>query len=239
MRPDAEEVGAGVAGEAVKPPVTIFPITIVVVAGFKRPVQRTRIIFHQRLKKQAGGARVAVTLEPLKIETNGNKAGWSPDFSSLSPAYAGGQRARMILRLIGRNFTSREIAGQKAAPNRGSMTFFEAASIFVERLLMPPDFPARPARGTLGVLCHYADTGPVDARKRIPLYTGEFAAVDIHEKDSRYRLPIERDARLAIKLPAQSEVVLLGSIATGKYVEILLAIFTGCDSRRSSLDEAT
>jgi hypothetical protein len=39
-------------------------------------------------------------------------------------------------------------------------------------------------------------------------------------------MPIERDARhLATKLSAQSEVILLGSIATGKYVDVLLANF--------------
>src|SRR2546423_14629749 len=39
-------------------------------------------------------------------------------------------------------------------------------------------------------------------------------------------MPIERDARdLATKLSGQSEVVLLGSIATGKYVDVLLANF--------------
>jgi hypothetical protein len=39
-------------------------------------------------------------------------------------------------------------------------------------------------------------------------------------------MPIERDARLlATKLSAQSEVILLGSIATGKYVEVLLTNF--------------
>jgi hypothetical protein len=39
-------------------------------------------------------------------------------------------------------------------------------------------------------------------------------------------MPIERDARrLAKKLSDQSEVILLGSIATGKYVEVLLANF--------------
>ena len=54
----------------------------------------------------------------------------------------------------------------------------------------------------------------------------EFAAVDIHKSDPRYRLPIERHARgLATKLPAQSEIILLGSIATGKYVDVLLASF--------------
>ena len=39
-------------------------------------------------------------------------------------------------------------------------------------------------------------------------------------------MPIERDARhLTKKLSDRSEVVLLGSIATGKYVDVLLATF--------------
>jgi hypothetical protein len=39
-------------------------------------------------------------------------------------------------------------------------------------------------------------------------------------------MPIERDARhLAQKLSDRSEAILLGSIATGKYVEVLLANF--------------
>jgi hypothetical protein len=54
----------------------------------------------------------------------------------------------------------------------------------------------------------------------------EFAAVNIHEDDPRYRAPLERDAQsLARKLPSQSEIILLGSIATGKYVDVLLATF--------------
>jgi hypothetical protein len=47
---------------------------------------------------------------------------------------------------------------------------------------------------------------------------------DIHENDPRYRAPLERDARrLAKKIPTGSEIILLGSIATGKYVDVLLA----------------
>ena len=54
----------------------------------------------------------------------------------------------------------------------------------------------------------------------------EFAEVDIHEDDPRYRTPLERDVkRLAKTLPPNSEIVLLGSIATSKYVDILLEHF--------------
>jgi hypothetical protein len=54
----------------------------------------------------------------------------------------------------------------------------------------------------------------------------EFAAVDIHEADPRYRAPLERDVKqLAKKLSPDCQIVLLGSIATAKYVEVLLEHF--------------
>src|SRR4029450_12256882 len=51
-----------------------------------------------------------------------------------------------------------------------------------------------------------------------------FATVDIAGDDPRYREPLERDARRRPRgTGAGGEVVLLGSIATGKYIEPLLA----------------
>lgn len=69
--------------------------------------------------------------------------------------------------------------------------------------------------------------GLIDASTRIRVDDlREFAVVDIHQDDPRYRMPIERDAQdLATKLPAQSEIILLGSIATTKYVDVLMASF--------------
>lgn len=53
-----------------------------------------------------------------------------------------------------------------------------------------------------------------------------FAEVDIDEDDPRYRKPLQRDVRkLAKRLPPETEIVLLGSIATGKYVDVLLENF--------------
>lgn len=53
-----------------------------------------------------------------------------------------------------------------------------------------------------------------------------FSGVDIGLGDARYLEPLRRDAEeIAGKLPASSAVVLLGSIATGKYVDALIDVF--------------
>jgi hypothetical protein len=54
----------------------------------------------------------------------------------------------------------------------------------------------------------------------------EISGVQITLDEPRYRLPLERDARKLLReLSAACEVVLLGSVATPKYVEPLLGIF--------------
>ncbi len=53
-----------------------------------------------------------------------------------------------------------------------------------------------------------------------------FSGVDIASNDRRYHRPLRRDAqRLATAIGDSSWVVLLGSIATGKYVDALTEIF--------------
>ena len=50
----------------------------------------------------------------------------------------------------------------------------------------------------------------------------EFAEIDVAADEDRYRAPLELDAAdLARTLPADGRVVLLGSIASGKYVDVL------------------
>jgi hypothetical protein len=50
----------------------------------------------------------------------------------------------------------------------------------------------------------------------------EFAGVDVDADDARYRRPLVRSLKqLTASLPCDARVVLLGSIATGKYVDVL------------------
>lgn len=143
----------------------------------------------------------------------------------LSPAYAGGERARMILRDQAQFPLARKLRGKRGAPIADVFTFL--SGLYFRGKIAYANVFARPARGTSGVLVITPTRGLIDARTRIHIDDlREFAEVDIHEDDPRFRTPIERDARhLATKLPSQSEVILLGSIATGKYVNALLANF--------------
>ena len=52
--------------------------------------------------------------------------------------------------------------------------------------------------------------------------------MNVDPADARYRRPLERSASaLAADIGADCEVILLGSIASAKYVDVLLRIFAG------------
>jgi hypothetical protein len=54
----------------------------------------------------------------------------------------------------------------------------------------------------------------------------QFSGVDIAAGDDRYLMPLTRDvASLDATAPRDAHIVLLGSIATGKYVDILVSVF--------------
>jgi hypothetical protein len=143
----------------------------------------------------------------------------------LSPAYAGGERARMILSDQAKFELAQELRSKRGAPIAKVFSFLSGL-YFRGKIAYATEF-ARPAPGIPAVFVITPTRGLVDASTRIHLDDlREFATVDIRGDDPRYRAPIERDARLiARKLPRQSEIILLGSIATGKYVNVLLASF--------------
>ena len=141
----------------------------------------------------------------------------------LSPAFAGGQRARMIMSERAQFDLAQRLRGPGAT--LAEVFTFLSGLYFRGKIAYAKAF-AQPGHGVCGVLVITPTRGLIDAETRINLDDlREFAQVDIDADDPRYRKPLQRDARrLARKLP-QGEVVLLGSVATGKYVDILLANF--------------
>lgn len=86
---------------------------------------------------------------------------------------------------------------------------------------------ARPRPGRPGALVITANRGLLPADSPVGVADlREFGSVDIRTDDERYREPLVRDtSRLAAD--ADTSVVLLGSVATGKYVDVLLEILGG------------
>jgi hypothetical protein len=118
----------------------------------------------------------------------------------LSPAYAGGERARMILSDRAEFELAQKLRDKRGAPIAEVFTFLSGL-YFRGKIAYATAF-ARPATGIPGVFVITPTRGLVDASTRIRLDDlREFATVDIHGDDPRYRAPIERDARvLANKL---------------------------------------
>lgn len=143
----------------------------------------------------------------------------------LSPAYAGGERAKMIMNDRAQFALAQRIRTREGATIAEVFTFLSGL-YFRGKVAYAATF-ARATNGTSGVLVITPTRGLVDATTRITLNDlREFAEIDVELTNPRYRKPLERDARqLAKTLTAKCEVVLLGSVASNKYVEVLLAHF--------------
>jgi len=139
----------------------------------------------------------------------------------LSPANCSGQRARWILRKKSRS----EIAGRlKAAAGvpLGEVFAFLSALYFRGKLAYARAF-ARPPNGGPGVFIITPTRGllAADAAVRLSTLRG-FARVPISKKHRLYRSALSRAAKvLAAETGPECEIVLLGSIASGKYLDIL------------------
>ena len=143
----------------------------------------------------------------------------------LSPAYAGGERARMVMSERAQFDLARRLRSSEGVSLAEVFTFL--SGLYFRGKIAYANAFARVKNGASGVLVITPTRGLVDAATRIGLDDlSEFAEGDIDLADPRYRKPLERDARkLAKRLTPKCEVVLLGSIASKKYVEVLLAHF--------------
>jgi hypothetical protein len=140
----------------------------------------------------------------------------------LSPAHCGGKRAELLLSeralfpLAVRLRSDPGVALGEAFSFLSGL-YFRGKLAYAERY-------ARPPAGAAGVQVITTDRGLLsgDAPVRVEDLR-KFGTVDIDQEHPAYRLPLERDLRLLQGLE-NLEVVLLGSVATGKYVDVLLEI---------------
>lgn len=148
-----------------------------------------------------------------------------PRIFLLSPANCGGERARLVFNTQARFDLAVRLRGPEGATLAEAFTFMSGL-YFRGKIAYARHF-ARPPAGVPGVLVITPNEGLRLHNERVDLdRLHKFAQVDIAKDDPRYRRPILRDAKvLAAHLDADCEIVLLGSVATGKYVDVLTQVF--------------
>jgi len=140
----------------------------------------------------------------------------------LSPARAGGERMGLLLNPRAGFALAWEFQQKGAA--LGEVFQFASGLYFRGKLAYARAF-ARPPRG--GALAIVPGRGLMDVEERITAdELRTIAEVPVDLRDARYREALVRDAlALSRRLGKRGEAVLLGSIATGKYADVLVDIF--------------
>jgi hypothetical protein len=143
----------------------------------------------------------------------------------LSPASCSGLRARQVLSPRARFALAHRLRESQGAP-LGEVFSFLSGLYFRGKHTYATAF-ARPPEGLPGVLVITAGEGLLSAEdSATAARLRRWARVDIDVDEPRYRRPLARHAReLAQQAGLETEFVLLGSIATGKYVDILIEAF--------------
>jgi hypothetical protein len=141
----------------------------------------------------------------------------------LSPADCSGKRARLLQRPDPGHDLGRRIHGRGGA-ELGEVFSFVSSLYFRGKLAYARAF-ARPPRGLTGI--HVIT--PCDGLRppESPLRVADlrrYARVSVDAGEGRYRRPLLRDLHALAPAWAEAEVVLLGSIASTKYVELLTAV---------------
>ncbi len=133
-------------------------------------------------------------------------------------------RAKVVLEGPTRSQLAIRVRGEGAP--LGEIFSFISGLYFRGKLAYARAFAAPPA-GTPGILVITASGGLVSPEKIFNVSSlREISRAEISAREAQYRAPLLRDAEaLRETIGSRCEVVLLGSIATDKYVEPLLDVF--------------
>jgi hypothetical protein len=139
----------------------------------------------------------------------------------LSPAHCGGKRAAILLN----DRASFPLAQRlrSAGITLGEAFSFLSGLYFRGKLAYAGRF-ARPPEGQPGIQVITTDRGLLSPDTAISARElREFGTIDIRADRAEYRAPLTRDLSRLEQL-GDLEVVLLGSVASGKYVDVLLEV---------------
>jgi hypothetical protein len=142
----------------------------------------------------------------------------------ISPANASSLRGNFLLGDPAKSPLAQRLRGEGA--QLGEIFTFISGLYFRGKLAYARAYADPPPR-VPGVVVITASGGLMSPERVLTLEElREIVLGRVDAADSRYRVPLERDARLLLDhIGRNCQVVLLGSIATPKYVEPLLGIF--------------
>ena len=148
----------------------------------------------------------------------------------LSPANCSGPRARVLLR-EGASFDLANRLRSRQGVALGEAFAFISGLYFKGKLAYALEFASPPEPGLAltasGALVITPNAGLRAAETPVTVDAlRKFATVDIAANDPRYRKPLLTSARtLADEVGPECDVVLLGSVASAKYVDVLAEVF--------------
>jgi hypothetical protein len=148
----------------------------------------------------------------------------------LSPANCSGIRARQILSPNARFELAVALRSRKGAM-LGDVFAFISGLYFRGKLTYAMGFAAPPERDNPVVGLGVQVITPNAGLRSPDVYVTHkavtaFADGDVHQGNASYRRPLEKSARALVnEIGPDCEVVLLGSVASPKYVDVLTTIF--------------
>jgi hypothetical protein len=139
----------------------------------------------------------------------------------LSPAHCGGQRARAVLSERARFDLAARLRSTTGV-ELGELFTFLSGLYFRGKLAYATAFASSPA----DVLVITPGAGLLSPAAHVTLEAVRaFARVGIDAANAAYRVPLERSVRTLVRrIDPHDEVVLLGSIASAKYTDVLDAL---------------
>jgi len=150
----------------------------------------------------------------------------------LSPAHCGGRRAGQVMSPKARFALAEELRSRRGA-KLGDVFEFVSGLYFRGKRAYAMRFAAPPEPDNAIVGCGVQIITPNAGLRSPDTYVTPrairaFAATEVDPDNASYRRPLETSARaLAREVGADCDVVLLGSVASPKYVAVLLEIFGG------------
>ncbi len=141
----------------------------------------------------------------------------------LSPADCSGKRARLLQAERADHDLARQLRGGEGAA-LGEVFSFVSSLYFRGKLAYARAF-ARPPRGRAAIHVITPCDGLLAPEARVRVRDLQrFGSVDVDPDESRYTGPLLRDLHTLAPFWTESEVVLLGSVASRKYADLLAPV---------------